>query len=95
MIRPFGFFAAIRYAGRAAIAHYRFARTTHRDDVFPDGIGLVVTSREPTQSEMDTAGSRWSDWSRMQGAQPLDPEVIWRDVAILWTALHAARRRSA
>lgn len=93
--RPFGIVAAMLYALKAAILHYRFARTEPRLDVFPEGIGLVVSSREPTQYEMDTIGVRWSDWSRVQGNQPLNPEEIFRHVALLWRAIHSARRKSA
>lgn len=97
MTRPFGIIAATQYAIRAAKAHYRFARTNPMLDVFPEGIGLVVSSREPTHNEMSEVGSRWSDWSRLQGKQPVDPATIWSDVATLWRAIHSARaaRKSA
>ena len=86
--RPFGFLAALAYALRAAVAHYRFARTSFRDDSELNGIGFVVTTRCPTRDEMTGVGCRWSDWSRMQGAQPVDPRVIWSDMRIMWCAYH-------
>jgi hypothetical protein len=87
-MRPFGTFDALAYAVRAGLAHYRFARRDWRRDAQINGIGLVVTSRAPTQHEMDDVGCRWSDYSRMRGAQPIDPAVMWSDMAILWAAYH-------
>ena len=84
--RPYGILHAIGYAVSAAVAHYRFARTPHHRD----NVELVVVSRRPSQDRMDDVGCRWSDWSRMQGAQPTDPAVIWEDVATLWAAYHRA-----
>lgn len=88
MMRPFGFLDALAYAIRAGVAHYRFARRDWRRDPQLNGIGLVVSSRSPTQAEMDDVGCRWSDYGRMRGAQPLDPTVAWSDMAILWAAYH-------
>lgn len=90
-IRPFGVFAALRYAGKAAMAHYRFARTHWREDAFPEGISLVVSSRPPTDWEMDTVGIRWCDYARMQGIQPIDPATAFSDIAVLWREIHVVR----
>lgn len=91
-MRPFGVFAALTYAMRAGVCHYRFARRHHATDAISS---LVVCTGPPSRDRMDTAGSRWSDWSRMQGAQPIDPQVIWDDIAVLWNAYHTANRQKA
>lgn len=93
--RPFGILHAIGHAIRAAIAHYRFARTDHTADHDLSGISLVVTSRAPTSDEMNDVGCRWSDWSRIQGAQPLDPQVAWSDMKIMWAAYHRKGNEAA
>lgn len=95
MTRPFGFITAVAYALRAAWLHYRFARTPWRDDREINGIGLVVTTRVPTRGEMDDVGCRWSDLSRMQGRQPLDPHVMWADMKIMWAAYHRKGEKGA
>lgn len=90
-MRPFGIIDAIRYAVMAAVAHYRFARTHYMEDAFPEGISLVVSSRAPTDWEMDTVGIRWSDYARMQGIQPVDPATTFSDIAILWREIGSLR----
>lgn len=95
MTRPFGVLGALAYAIRAGLVHYRFARTHWRSDPEINGIGLVVTTRAPTRDEMDGVGTRWCDWSRMQGAQPVDPFVIWTDMKIMWAAYHRKGERVA
>lgn len=97
MTRPFGFLEAIAYAIRAGIAHYRFARTAHNADARRDegGFAGVVTTRRPTPDEMNDVGTRWCDWNRMQGAQPIDPRVIWSDMRIMWDAYHRKGERVA
>lgn len=90
--RPLSPVRAIVLAFRAARDHYRFARRPYLEDAIPDGLGLVVTTRAPRQSEMDRAGGNWCEWNRMQGTFPTDPAVIWRDMAVLWAALHRTRQ---
>lgn len=86
--RPFSLFAAMRYAVRAAIAHFRFARAWPDPADMPEGVSLVVSTRDTTADELTTLGTRWSDFSRQRGAQPVDPAIIWRDMALMWNALH-------
>lgn len=90
-MRPYGVFYSLWYAVKAAYYHYRFARKCHWQDKFFDGTTLVVQTRHPTQEEMNVLGAKYCDFSRMDGKQPLDPEEIWRDIALLWSAFHYRR----